>query len=77
MTLHTIIPLEAIWEGADKLDQPSEEVTIQGVLMQVNPLGNNEAQIVRLLGCPLGDYLNPAFAPGQIIHYIPTLKMDL
>lgn len=72
MTLHTIMPLEAVWEEGYTQQDPAE-VRIQGMLMQVMPLDNSRAQIIRLLDCPLENYLNPSLAPGQIIRYIPTL----
>ncbi len=71
MTLHTIMPLEAVWEKQGKA-APSAEVRIQGMLMEVRPLDFNRVQIIRLLDGPLDSYLNPAFSPGQIIQYVPS-----
>ncbi|MEC0373505.1 YlzJ-like family protein [Paenibacillus chibensis] len=71
MTLHTIMPLEDVWEHRGEED-PSAEVRVKGVLMEVRPLDFNRAQIIRLLDGPLDNYLNPAFAPGQIIQYVPS-----
>ncbi|MEC0240470.1 YlzJ-like family protein [Paenibacillus dokdonensis] len=71
MTLHTVMPLEAVWEKQGEAD-PSAEVRIQGMLMEVRPLDFNRVQIIRLLDGPLDNYLNPAYAPGQIIQYIPA-----
>lgn len=71
MTLYTIMPLEAVWEKQDEAGS-SAEVRIQGVLMEVKPLEFNRVQIVRLLDGPLDSYLNPAYAPGQIIQYVPA-----
>lgn len=71
MTLHTVMPLEAVWEKQEEAD-PSAEVRIQGMLMEVRPLDFNRVQIIRLLDGPLDNYLNPAYAPGQIIQYIPA-----
>jgi hypothetical protein len=45
------------------------EVSIQGMLMQVEPLEGGQARIVRLLQCPLDKYLDPAFAPGAVVFY--------
>ncbi|MWV43488.1 hypothetical protein GRF59_07560 [Paenibacillus sp. HJL G12] len=70
MTLHTIMPLEAVWEKQREADS-SAEVRIQGVLMEVRPLDFHRVQIVRLLDGPLDSYLNPAYTPGQIIQFVP------
>ncbi|MNC41370.1 hypothetical protein D3C75_901360 [compost metagenome] len=69
MTFYTVLPLERIFEGAISTTQPTLEVTIQGMLMQVEQLESGQARIVRLLGCPLDKYLDPAFAPGTVIDY--------
>ncbi|MBJ9990273.1 MULTISPECIES: YlzJ-like family protein [unclassified Paenibacillus] len=72
MMLHTIMPLDAVWEEGFTPVQTAE-VRLQGILMEVKPLDAGRAEIVRLLDCPLESYLKPAFAPGQVIRYIPTL----
>lgn len=69
MTFYTVLPLEQIFEGAISTGQPTQEVSIQGMLMQVERLEGGQARIVRLLQCPLDKYLDPAFAPGAIIDY--------
>jgi hypothetical protein len=69
MTFYTVLPLEQIFEGAINFTQPTQEVTVRGVLMQVEPLEGSQARIIRLLGCPLDKYLDPAFAPGKVIDY--------
>ncbi|AJS59111.1 YlzJ-like family protein [Paenibacillus sp. IHBB 10380] len=76
MTLYTVIPMETIWEGSLKEPELTADIQINGILMQVMPRQNNTAQIVRLLNCSLADYLNPAYAPGQIISYLPYLKNE-
>ncbi|HBS47336.1 MAG TPA: hypothetical protein DEA91_27920 [Paenibacillus sp.] len=37
------------------------------MLMQVEPMEEGRARIVRLLDCPLERYLDPSFSPGAII----------
>ncbi|WP_260399925.1 YlzJ-like family protein [Peribacillus simplex] len=41
--------------------------------MEVEPMGEEQARIVRLLDCGLEHYLNSSYAPGSIIRYIPTI----
>lgn len=69
MTLYTILPMEQVFEGAFNMSNTAEEASIQGMLMQVEPLEGGRARIVRLLQCPLDKYLDPAFAPGSVISY--------
>lgn len=72
MTLYTIMPMDVIWEGSFKEPESTVEIVIESILMQVMPIDHSSAQIVRLLNCSLNDYLNPLYAPGQMIRYIPS-----
>ncbi|GIO29939.1 MULTISPECIES: YlzJ-like family protein [Paenibacillus] len=71
MTLHTVMPLEAVWEKQGE-DAPTTEVRIRGILMEVKPMDYNRVQVVRLLDGPLDSYLDPSYAPGSIIQYAPV-----
>lgn len=74
MILYTPIPLEMIVEGIeDKVEAP-EEIEVDGLRMQVIPVNKHEAKIVRLIQASPDDYLNPAYAPGQLIRYRPTVS---
>ncbi|MDQ0090562.1 hypothetical protein J2T12_003985 [Paenibacillus anaericanus] len=75
MSYYTIIPEEMYGENEnEELNYMYSEVELGGVLMQVRMDGGNRATIVRLLRCSsLNDYLNPAYAPGGQIAYIPML----
>lgn len=68
MTFYTILPMEQIFEGALNYARPVQEMTIQGVLMQVELLDGGQAKVVRLLQCPLDKYLDAAFSPGAILQ---------
>lgn len=70
MTLYTVLSMEQVFEGAIQVTRPLQEVNIQGMLMQVEPLEGGQARIVRLLQCPLDKYLDPAYMPGALINYI-------
>ncbi|MRN54807.1 YlzJ-like family protein [Paenibacillus monticola] len=67
MILYTVMPMEQVWEGALHTFPPVREISIKGVLMQVEPLEEGRARIVRLLDCSLDRYLDPALSPGAII----------
>jgi len=75
MTWYSVMPMD--YTGV-QLEEPapplSKEVRVEGILMEVEPLAEDQAKIVRLLDCMLQDYLNPRYAPGAIIRYIPTMK---
>ena len=71
MTLYTILPMEQVFEGALGYAQTLQEVSFRGMLMQVEPLGGGQARIVRLLECPLDNYLNAAYAPGAVVQLNP------
>ncbi|MNO71407.1 hypothetical protein D3C76_623230 [compost metagenome] len=72
MTHYTIIPEEYYWEN-EAVQQQYQEIEVSGILMQVRMEEGNKATIIRLLRCGLDDYLNPAFAPGQQIMFLPML----
>lgn len=72
MTHYTILPWEIIWENSDP-EEIYGEIEVDGVLLQVRLGPDNKASIVRLLRGQLEDYLNPCYAPGQEIVYVPTL----
>ncbi|MFD1774439.1 YlzJ-like family protein [Paenibacillus rhizophilus] len=71
MILYSVISADQVWEGAIQAPPSYVEVTVQGILMQVEPLDEGRARIVRLLNCPLRRYLEPGLAPGQIISFSP------
>lgn len=69
MILYSVVPMEQVFEGAINSGQPLQEVSVQGMLMQVELMERGQARIIRLLDCPLQSYLDPAFSPGAIISY--------
>jgi len=74
MTLYTVMPMDQVWEGTWNVSPQLHELRQGGMLMQVEPLENGRAKIVRLLHCPLKCYLDPALSPGAIIPYLPGLS---
>lgn len=73
MTHYTILPWELIWAGSDT-EEVYGEVEVDGVLLQIRLGQDNRATIVRMLRGELEDYLNPSYAPGQEIIYLPSLQ---
>ncbi|MDF2723655.1 MAG: YlzJ-like protein [Paenibacillus sp.] len=72
MILYTEVALEAVMEGWG-IEPPSySEVTVNGVLMQVESISPYQGRIVRLYSPEPHHYLNPAYAPGQLIEFKPV-----
>ena len=72
MTLYTVMPMDQVWEGAWDGSPNLLELRQEGMLMEVEPLDQRRARIVRLIDCPLHRYLDPALSPGAIISYISS-----
>jgi hypothetical protein len=72
MTIHSIVPMEIIFAGMEQQTYDYIEMTIGGIMMQVEVVGLNQAKIIRLLSCQPNDYLNPAYMPGTMISYQPS-----
>ncbi|WCK52803.1 YlzJ-like family protein [Aneurinibacillus sp. Ricciae_BoGa-3] len=73
MIIYSAMPLELIFQNEDSHSYDCQEVQINGLTMVVQPVGINEAKIVRLISPNPQDYLNPTYAPGQKIYFRPKL----
>jgi hypothetical protein len=69
MTIHSIMPMEVIFAGADQQTYDYIEITFEGIPMLVERVALNQAKIVRLLSCQPNDYLNEAYKPGAFIYF--------
>lgn len=67
--IYSAIPTEVILEGWGQYEQQLQELNYNGVTMQVELLAPNQAKVVRLISPNPQDYLNPAYTPGQVIHF--------
>ena len=67
--LYTIVPYDQVWDELDESvsGNESQEVTIQGCVMQVIPIDSGSGSVVRLLSTNPDDYLNPALQPGSVV----------
>jgi hypothetical protein len=72
MTIYSIMPMEVIFAGTETQTYDYYELTLNGVTMQVEKVGLNQAKIVRLLSFRADDYLNAAYLPGTIITFNPA-----
>ncbi len=69
MIIHSIVPIEQIFEGFDQIRDELEEIQMDGLIIQVLPINSRQAKIVRLISPNPHDYLNPKYAPGEMIDY--------
>ena len=72
MILYTEVPLETVLEGFDREPAATTEMTVNGVLMQIEPISPYRGKIVRLYSPEPIHYLNPAYAPGNVIEFKPS-----
>ncbi|MCS7461834.1 YlzJ-like family protein [Paenibacillus doosanensis] len=73
MIHYTVMPLDVVMEGIDKLEANHMEIVMNGITMQVQPMNANQAAIVRIISCNPQDYMHPEYAPGRIIEFHPTI----
>lgn len=76
MILYTPIPLEQVLEGHDKPIVNPLEITIEGKQLLVEPVGQGEGRVVRLLSTDPADYLDGRFLPGGKVVFTGSLPRD-
>lgn len=69
MIIYSIVPDEIIYAGIADILAP-EEIQVNGILMQVERMMNNQVKLVRIISPELEPYLN--YSPGQIIRLQPS-----
>jgi hypothetical protein len=72
MILHTPLPFDLVLEGFHEMEPAYEEIIVNGITMIVEPVSPRRAKIVRLISPDPMHYLNPAYAPGQMIEFGPA-----
>jgi len=73
MTHYTVMPLDIVMDGIDKLESNQMEIVVGGIMMQVEPLNATQAKIVRIISCNPQDFMNPQLSPGRIVEFQPFL----
>lgn len=71
MIHYCAMPMEVVAKNEDPSVYENMEIQWNGVTMLVQPCGTNEARIVRLISPDPYDYMNPAYAPGQVLRFLP------
>ncbi|MEF3304892.1 YlzJ-like family protein [Paenibacillus sp. GYB003] len=72
MILYTAVPIETVLEGMDDPRPATVEMTVNGVMMQIEPVSPYSGKIVRLLSPDPTHFLNPDYAPGKLIDFRPV-----
>jgi hypothetical protein len=73
MIHYSVVPMEVIFAGMEEFAPKYVDLRMDGYEMQVEPINDQQARIVRLNSMNPQDYLNPRLAPGTIIEYGPRL----
>lgn len=73
MIHYTVLPLEMVMDGIDKMESNQMEIVVNGISMQVQPLNATQATIVRIISCNPQDFMNPQYSPGRVIEFQPSL----
>ncbi len=68
MTHYTILPMDKVMEGIDAMESATQllEIVMNGVTMQVQPINQTQATIVRLISCNPQDFFKSAVHPWPV-----------
>lgn len=64
--MHTIMPLEVVFEQANT-PLTVQEISHAGVSLLVEPQTNGKNRVQRIISSNPADYLNPQLQPGNLI----------
>ncbi len=67
MIYWTPLDLDQVFKGWDQPIEQIVDMEYDGLLVQVNPIGNGKARLVRLISGNPMDYLRPELTPGTIV----------
>ncbi|WP_128894185.1 YlzJ-like family protein [Longirhabdus pacifica] len=73
MIMYSTIPQEIIYENIDKVNR-TQEMVVDGITMEVQPMDGMQAKIVRLISADPQLFLNEKYAPGQVITMQPFIS---
>lgn len=72
MILYTILPDEAVLEGEEAEQFEKQRfIELDGRQLLIEPSGESEWKIVRLISSDPQDYLNERYQPGTIVPMKP------
>jgi len=68
MIYNSIIPEDQTFAGYETFEPVYRTITMSGCEMLVEPIGTDQARIVRLFSPNPQHYLNPQWTPGTVIN---------
>lgn len=72
MLLWTVMPIELVLDGTEKL-AAYEEIDYAGLRVQVERFGTDQCRIVRVMSTEPQDFLRSEVQPGTVLIYRPVL----
>lgn len=66
--LYTVMPIEDVLEGLTEDPPATAELSLGGITLEVEPLGNFQARVVRVLSTDPRHYLEAQCQPGAVIN---------
>lgn len=69
MILYTVIPLDDVLQGLETDPPATLELVMEGVLVELEPCGDLQAKVVRVLSSNPYDYLTERNQPGRLIRW--------
>jgi hypothetical protein len=67
--LYTVVPIDDVLEGMEEEPAPTMELIVGGVLMELEPQGDFQAKVVRIISSDPQDYLASQHQPGSIVRW--------
>jgi precorrin-4 methylase len=75
MIIYSVMPMELVLEGMDQKEEIRYmDIMLNGIQMQVQPLNERQASIVRIISGDPQVYLNPDYYPGKLIEFQPVTR---
>ncbi|MDN5347734.1 MAG: hypothetical protein PWP65_1298 [Clostridia bacterium] len=72
MLIYTPLPLELVWENADRFYPAYQEISLGRLRLQVEPLGFGKCKVIRIFSTDPADYLQGAYQPGNILDLLQS-----
>lgn len=66
---YTVVPIEDILDGIEKEPALTMELSLGGLLLEVEPQGDFTAKIVRIISSNPQDYLHNEYQPGAVVRW--------
>ena len=71
--IYTPLALEDVLTEKDSQESNFQEIEMEGKKLIVEPVGDYEVKVTKLISSDPNDYLDNRFQPGNIITYLPVM----